>query len=103
MARDLLSSEPDLPAAAQRLAGRLGHDLELRVTIISPDGAVLGDSERTDEELRAMDNHATRPEIAAALKEGEGQALRYSATLGMEMLYVAQRIDDRNPALGVVR
>jgi two-component system, OmpR family, phosphate regulon sensor histidine kinase PhoR len=103
MARDLLASEPDLPAAAQRLAGRLGHDLEIRVTIISPDGTVLGDSERTDEELHAMDNHAARPEVAAALRDGQGQALRYSDTLGIEMLYVAQRIDPGDPAHGVVR
>jgi two-component system phosphate regulon sensor histidine kinase PhoR len=103
MATDLLTTEPDLGAAAQSLSTRLGRDLQVRVTVIAPDGTVLGDSERTDEERRAMENHATRPEVAAALQGREGQSVRQSATLGIEMLYVAVPIDAKNPARGVVR
>ena len=103
MATDLLTTEPDLGAAAQRMAARLGRDLQVRVTVIAPDGTVLGDSERTDEERRAMENHAARPEVAAALRGGTGQSVRDSATLGIEMLYVAVPIDEKDAGRGVVR
>ncbi|HYV86286.1 MAG TPA: ATP-binding protein [Patescibacteria group bacterium] len=103
MATDLLSTEPDLGGSAQRLATRLGRDLQVRVTVIAADGTVLGDSERTEEERLAMENHATRPEVAAALAGETGQSVRSSATLGIEMLYVAVPIDPQAPARGVVR
>jgi two-component system, OmpR family, phosphate regulon sensor histidine kinase PhoR len=103
MAKDLLSAEPDLGASAQPLATRLGRDLEVRVTVIAPDGTVLGDSERTEEERRAMENHATRPEVAAAIAGGTGQSVRESATLGIEMLYVAVPVDEKDRGRGVVR
>jgi two-component system phosphate regulon sensor histidine kinase PhoR len=103
MAQDLLMTEPEPGAAAQSLATRLGRDLQVRVTVIAPDGTVLGDSERTDEERRAMENHATRPEVAAALGGRTGQSVRDSATLGIEMLYVAVPIDEKDLSRGVVR
>jgi two-component system phosphate regulon sensor histidine kinase PhoR len=68
------------------LAKRIGSASDTRVTFVATDGTVLGES---DEDRRTMDNHASRPEIAPALAGGEGRAVRYSATVGRDLLYVA--------------
>lgn len=57
-----------------------------RVTFISKDGTVIGDSES---DPLHMDNHSTREEIVNAAKSGSGHAIRYSSTLREDMLYVA--------------
>ena len=41
-----------------------------------------------------MDNHANRPEIMAALKDGEGTAVRHSDTIHRDVYYYATRLDD---------
>lgn len=61
-----------------------------RVTWIAPDGRVLGDSEANAE---TMENHAKRPEVAAALAGKLGSSLRMSSTVGIEFLYVAIPVD----------
>ncbi|MDR1048929.1 MAG: HAMP domain-containing protein [Synergistaceae bacterium] len=63
-----------------------------RVTLIGGDGSVLYDSSGSRTE--AMDNHLQRPEIRAALAEGTGVSLRYSATLGTHMHYYALKTRD---------
>jgi two-component system phosphate regulon sensor histidine kinase PhoR len=103
LARDLLGAEPDLAASGDLLADRLGRDLGVRVTIIAATGAVLGDTELDGEALAKVENHAGRPEVRAALRDGQGQAIRYSGTLAENMLYVAQRVDAADPGRGVVR
>lgn len=80
--------------------------LGCRITYIDRTGRVLADSERTPEQLRAMDNHATRPEVVAALHMGAGQSMRHSATLHEDMLYVATPVYDLkgdHAVLGVLR
>lgn len=72
-----------------RLADHIGQDLKLRVTIVSGDGAVLGDSELNDEHILSLDNHLYRPEVQGALKNGFGESRRYSTTMKKEMLYMA--------------
>ncbi|NLW79885.1 MAG: PAS domain-containing protein [Ruminococcaceae bacterium] len=62
-----------------------------RVTWIAPDGTVLYDDR---EDAQNMDNHASRPEVAAALQTGAGQAQRQSGTMGERTLYYAQRLTD---------
>lgn len=66
-------------------------DFGCRLTIIDPEGWVVADTE-TDPET--MDNHSARPEIREALSQGRGASIRHSATLGMDMLYVAHRWGD---------
>jgi two-component system phosphate regulon sensor histidine kinase PhoR len=85
-----------------RLADRLGNAVASRVTLIRNDGTVLGDSNLSEAEVRAAENHASRPEVIAALASGAGSARRYSATLRTEMLYVAVRYELRSGA-GVAR
>ncbi|MBI2089741.1 MAG: PAS domain-containing protein [Deltaproteobacteria bacterium] len=74
-----------------RLCRLIATDLGVRLTIIAPDGKVLGDSE---ESSPAMENHGTRPEVREALTRGTGESIRYSTTVGYEMLY--QAIVDRS-------
>jgi two-component system phosphate regulon sensor histidine kinase PhoR len=82
------------------LAKQLGKNINARVTIIAKDGTVLGDSE---ENPATMDNHATRPEVMAALSVGYGESIRFSETLDLEMMYVAVPIQNTNQVLGVSR
>ncbi|MBF0460028.1 MAG: hypothetical protein HQL87_01405 [Magnetococcales bacterium] len=85
------------------LAHRIGQDPDLRVTLIAADGQVLGDSQREGKDLRAMENHAQRPEFLAALRDGFGQGKHYSATLSQYMLYVAVPFHHPQGLSGVVR
>lgn len=93
----------DLKQDAPSLAAQLGKTLSARVTIISADGTVAGDSEVKPEELRDLENHLQRPEVQDALKNGIGQAVRYSATLRHEMLYTAATFANDSNAAGIVR
>ena len=79
----------DLRRDAPALAAAIGREIKARVTVIAGNGEVVGDSELTPRELAALDNHAGRPEIRAALAKGAGSSVRYSETLRTDMLYVA--------------
>jgi two-component system phosphate regulon sensor histidine kinase PhoR len=99
--RGALDNDSTTPAALDGEADRLGKLLNARVTFISADGTVVGDSDETLEGLAAMENHATRPEVVAARATGTGAARRYSATLKIDMSYVAVRV--RHPSIAFVR
>ena len=71
-----------------------------RVTIIGADGTVLGES---DEDLKKMENHLTRPEIQLALSQGYGSSIRYSKTKNQSMMYVAVPIYINQNLTGFVR
>ncbi|GAA4649515.1 hypothetical protein GCM10023116_17890 [Kistimonas scapharcae] len=60
-----------------------------RITLIDQNGAVLGDSTLAELDLLSVDNHAERPEVAAALETGIGRDERYSDSKNADMLYVA--------------
>jgi two-component system phosphate regulon sensor histidine kinase PhoR len=59
---------------------------DYRFTVIDQDGVVLADSHS---DASTMENHADRPEVAAALAGGTGRDIRDSDTTGFEQLYVA--------------
>jgi len=91
------------PANSENLdtiAKKMGSEIGTRVTLIALDGTVLGD---TDENPATMENHATRPEVVAALSSGVGQAIRYSVTLQENMMYVAVPVIDHGKTLGIAR
>ena len=67
----------------------------LRVTLISPEGNVLYDSE-PNIELSSFENHSDRPEFVSALEKGSGQSKRMSDTLGKTTYYYAIKADDGN-------
>jgi len=79
------------------VAAEAGRRLGLRVTFIDAAGRVLGDSAREREQLDAVANHSSRPEIVAAAASGEGIARRRSETTGLAYIYVARRVDGDGP------
>ena len=99
IATPLLGDVPRLQSEIKKLS----EVIRLRITVIDPEGAILADSSETVEGLSKMDNHATRPEVAAALRKETGISIRYSMTVRTRMLYVALPVLDRERVLGVVR
>jgi len=81
--------EAAAPPDLQESIRRMGRDTELRYTIIAGDGTVRADSEH---DPATMENHADRPEVREATVSGTGKSTRRSATLGIPMMYVAQRV-----------
>ena len=99
---DLLASAPSLAGTAlDAEADRLGQHSSSRVTLIAEDGAVVGDSTQTLEQLTTLENHASRPEVVAARQSGTGESSRYSTTINTDMLYVAVRAN--HPVVRYVR
>jgi two-component system phosphate regulon sensor histidine kinase PhoR len=86
----------------QTLVKSLGSKARARVTIVGRDGVVLADSDVAAAELKAIENHGTRPEIRAAARDGSGVASRYSSTVRKEMMYLAMPFR-RADASGFVR
>jgi two-component system phosphate regulon sensor histidine kinase PhoR len=84
----VLASNGD-PAAA---VDRLGRQLSLRATLVAADGRVIGDSAVEQARLAELENHAGRPEVREALREGRGVRTRFSSTLGRRLVYAAIRL-----------
>jgi two-component system phosphate regulon sensor histidine kinase PhoR len=89
-------SVTDMREAAARAAKSAG----IRVTLIAPSGVVLADSEHNP---GTMENHASRPEVQQAVATGAGSSIRHSATLGLDMLYVAIPVRRNGGLSGIVR
>ncbi len=84
------------------LARRAAATARARVTLIAPDGAVVADSDVRPEDMAGVANHASRPEVAAALAGQPGSHTRRSETIGREFLYVGVPREPPSPP-GVVR
>ena len=95
-AETLSHRQPATPAELDAEADALGQLVSARVTFVAPDGRVVGDSDVSADGLLTLENHRDRPEIQQARTTGLGVARRYSATLDIDMLYVAVPV--RNPA-----
>lgn len=67
------------------------HARNNRVTLIDKNGTVLFDSR---EDVSALDNHADRDEIRAAMKDGSGMSIRYSKTLTVKTVNYALLLSD---------
>ena len=80
--------------------GKIKQTASSRITIVDVMGNVIID---TDKEYSEMENHAGRPEIAAALKGEAGSSIRYSSTLSVDFIYVAQPILKGSSIIGAVR
>lgn len=75
-------------------------DRRTRFTVVLSSGIVVGDS---DEDPAVMENHSDRAEIADAFNAGFGWSLRFSNTLGKNMMYVAVPIKKDGEAVAVAR
>jgi two-component system phosphate regulon sensor histidine kinase PhoR len=103
-AETLSHRQPAGPAELDVEADALATLVSARVTFVSADGVVVGDSELDGEALRTVENHAGRPEIQQARQTGLGTSRRYSTTVSADMLYVAVPVSNPDvEALAVVR
>lgn len=96
---DLKMSGTLLASAYDQSAAPSGEELseiaseDYRITLISPDGTVLYESDPQASEDR-MDNHKDRPEIKQALETGDGSSARESDTVGRVTYYYAVRLQN---------
>ncbi len=89
---------PGVDRLCKRLAGSNARGT--RLTVVAPSGQVLGDSH---EDPAGMENHAGRPEILAALRHGAGSSVRFSPTLGTQMMYTAIAVQEQEGPVVVIR
>jgi two-component system, OmpR family, phosphate regulon sensor histidine kinase PhoR len=94
---------PDDVSGWDRLADDLGRRASARVTIIRRDGVVLGDSDVAAAELAYLENHAGRPEVVAAYRDGYGESTRLSTTVGKRMMYQAVPFRRGGAVVGAAR
>ncbi|MDP9263352.1 MAG: ATP-binding protein [Acidobacteriota bacterium] len=78
--------QSDTSHSMQEVAAEAARQAQARATIIDSTGKVLADSEA---DPATMENHATRPEFAAALRGEVGSSVRLSHTVNTNLLYVA--------------
>lgn len=73
-----------------------------RITIINTSGKVLADSE---DDPSKMENHSNRPEFKNVVEQHKkmGESVRYSHTLGFNMMYMAIPIQQNHKIIGVIR
>ena len=71
-----------------------------RVTVILPDGTVIGDSL---EDVQTLENHADRIEFIEAIHQKIGISERYSRTLKERTLYVAIPVTENGSPIAVIR
>ncbi len=90
-----LKNETQLAAQGVAMSGKeyfKGLDTkDYRVTWIDSDGTVLYDSKA---KTANMENHLEREEIKEALKDGDGESIRFSNTLSDRQLYSAKLLPD---------
>ncbi len=97
--RPMIIANPQDPSI-DRAADTFGRNFDVRVTIILPDGKVVGES---DKPLEEMESHFVRPEVQQALLRKEDSEIRYSDTLKAELVYAAVPVMDNNQVLAIVR
>lgn len=80
-------------SALQDRVKHISETIQARITIIDINGKVVLES---DADPHEMENHKERFELKKALNGEVGSAIRYSATIHQEMLYVAVPILQNN-------
>ena len=84
----------------QETLSRIAQQSKIRITVITAAGEVVADS---GAEPESMENHATRPEMATALHGTSASSIRFSQTLGKNMLYSAMPVVAPDGVQGVIR
>ncbi len=82
------------------LCKTFGQLSSARITVIRPDGVVLGDS---DQDPAKMENHFDRSEIVEAIKKGFGKSSRFSSTDKKNMTYVAVPTEYNGKTIAIIR
>ncbi|MGA6927028.1 MAG: ATP-binding protein [Desulfosarcina sp.] len=94
-----LLSPLDAPAI-DRLSKEAAGQTVTRVTVILPNGHVVGDSEEMPAQ---MGSHLDRDEVREAYKGNVGMSIRHSDTLDQDMMYVALPLMVDQTLAGVLR
>lgn len=84
----ILDGLGDHTAGLTRLAAVLDMPEE-RLSLLDPQGHVLGDTAPDAQPVTRLDNHADRPEVREAMRGAPGFAIRPSGTLGKDLAYAA--------------
>jgi two-component system phosphate regulon sensor histidine kinase PhoR len=79
---------------------KVSRELNVRITLIDRQGTVLGE---TSYDPSLMENHLKRPEIQKALKGSVGKEIRFSSTMKLDFMYIAQPIYRDDYIAGVIR
>ena len=83
-----------------KLCKMLGTAGQRRITVIETSGKVLADSQ---EDPQQMDDHSDRPEVIEAMENQTGSEIRFSHTLGLNMMYVAIPLKAEDRVIAVLR
>ncbi len=103
IAPDVAGRAETSPGALQAWVEQAATGSGLRLTVIAEDGRVIAESTRRLGDLGTLENHADRPEVAAAFARGEGWAPRRSATTGDPYVYAARSLPGADGSLIVLR
>jgi two-component system phosphate regulon sensor histidine kinase PhoR len=101
--RPMIESVPADPARIAAEVDRLGRGLDLRMTVVRPDGVVIADSAIGAAGVPDMENHGDREEIREALSGTVGYASRRSITEKTDEHYAAVSIRAAGKIVGVAR
>ena len=96
--KDLIKSGSS--GLVQQKTDALAEKLDARITVIDSAGRVIGESEKKP---LPMDDHSNRPEIKKAVETGEGESMRFSDTLSINMKYVAVAVKEGGDLTGIIR
>lgn len=91
-----LSSEQKMSEQLKQIA-RISSS---RVTLVDAQGKVFADSEK---DIATLENHFSRPELQEARLKGKGKSIRFSQSIGVDMLYVAIPMKSGSQVTGYVR
>jgi two-component system, OmpR family, phosphate regulon sensor histidine kinase PhoR len=94
----LKASEPI--AESETIAREAGRAAGVRVTLISTDGKVIGE---TNEDPSRLNNHYNRPEVQRALAGQIAATNRFSDTEGLLLQYVAIPVERDGRIIGILR
>lgn len=83
--------EQTSPEKAVEHLNQIAATSKSRITLIDSSGKVFADSEK---DVTLLENHLNRPEVQEARLKGSGKSVRFSASLGIDMLYVAIAVKD---------
>jgi two-component system, OmpR family, phosphate regulon sensor histidine kinase PhoR len=97
-----LQSPEDL-VFLDRLARENGREMGERVSIISAEGRMLGDSARSPKQPGLSDDYSHRPEIIMAREKGYGEIIRHSPFMNTTALFAAVPVHRGETLIGFVR
>ena len=90
-------------SSAQKMSEQLKKIARIsgaRVTLMDAQGKVVADSEK---DVASLENHFSRPEVQEARLRGNGKSIRFSQSIGVDMLYVAITMKSKSQITGYVR